>query len=334
MNASDIDEVQRPHTFGKTSIIGEQAVPNCPVCGGTKRRHVTRSYDYELETCGNSWDFWRCDDCSTRWLDPRPATKELPVIYPSHYYAYAMTEKLSKFVLWGKDQLDRAKMNGLGRWMSSSPKSYLDVGCGDGRYLRLMAKLSIPKSAIFGIELSSPAIATLRQQGFTVIDKRVEDCTEIAPSSLDLITMFHVIEHVENPVAVLKHLGEWLTPNGLLAFETPNTDALDARTFRRTWWGGYHVPRHWTLFDEASARRALDAAGLEFVGIKYQTGHSFWLYSFHHVLKYKLEIPWLAARFDPLKSRIALVGATAFDILRGMLGSKTSAMLVLARRKA
>lgn len=65
-----------------------------------------------------------------------------------------------------------------------------------------------------------------------------------------------------------------------------------------------------------------------------QTGHSFWLYSFHHVLKYKLEIPWLAARFDPVKSRIALVGVTVFDILRGMLGSMTSAMLVLCGTQA
>jgi hypothetical protein len=90
------------------------------------------------------------------------------------------------------------------------------------------------------------------------------------------------------------------------------------------------------LFDPVSIRTALESAGLEIVSIRYQTGHSFWLYSFHHALRYntRLPMPRLARLFDPLRSKLMLVLFTALDILRRCVGMKTSAMLILARRKA
>ena len=105
--------------------------------------------------------------------------------------------------------------------------------------------------------------------------------------------------------------------------------------FRSRWWGGYHFPRHWVLFDPASIRVALEKAGLEVIAIRYQTGHSFWLFSFHHALRYnaRLPMPRLARLFDPLRSKILLMLFTALDIVRRTLGMKTSAMLVLARGK-
>jgi len=47
--------------------------------------------------------------------------------------------------------------------------------------------------------------------------------------------------------------------SGALVVETPNLDSWDARLFKETWWGGYHIPRHWTLFDANSLRRLSNA---------------------------------------------------------------------------
>ena len=148
--------------------------------------------------------------------------------------------------------------------------------------------------------------------------------------------MFHVIEHVADPVLILRRIRDWLSADGVLALETPNLDSLDARLFRKSWWGGYHFPRHWVLFDLASLRVALERAGLEVMAVRYQTGHSFWLYSFHHLLRYnrRLPMPRLARLFDPLRSKVFLILFTGLDIARRGLGMKTSAMLVMARRKA
>ena len=283
-----------------------------------------------------SWRFWSCDGCSAIWLDPRPALSELSTIYPSTYYAYEMSDTLAPIVLRGKAFLDRMKFRSMLRRLDRAPQSFLDVGCGDGRYMQQFAQRGVAKEAIYGIDLPSPAIPKLQAMGFRVFAGRVEDCDVIEPQSIDLIVIFHVIEHVADPINVLRKLSGWLAPGGMLALETPNTSSIDHALFVGGWWGGYHIPRHWTLFNELSLLRALKIVGLDFISIHYQTGHAFWMNSFHHLLKYNtlLPMPRLARLLDPMRSRALLAGVTGFDIVRRTLGARTSAMLVLAQKPA
>jgi 2-polyprenyl-3-methyl-5-hydroxy-6-metoxy-1,4-benzoquinol methylase len=210
----------------------------------------------------------------------------------------------------------------------------LDIGCGDGRYLLAIEHLfGIEKESIKGLELDSTCVARLTAQGFDVAMSRVEQLPPNAFQDLTLVTMFHVIEHVADPKEVLVRAAGWLAEDGLIAIETPNLDSLDARMFKRTYWGGYHFPRHWTLFNTRSLEALFEASGLEVVGRSYQTGHSFWLYSFHHWLRYDRNMPALARWFDPMHSKIMLIGVTAFDKLRAVLGFKTSAVLVVGRKR-
>jgi hypothetical protein len=74
-------------------------------------------------------------------------------------------------------------------------------------------------------------------------------------------------------------------------------------------------------------RTLLEDAGFEVVGVSYKTGHSFWMYSFHHALKYGLSFPWLARFFDPLSGVPALVG----DVPGSVEFLKRSALPTLSR---
>ncbi len=314
--------------------ISTERVPACPTCGGTARASFARGHDYELETCRNEWQFWQCTTCGTVWLDPRPAVDTLGIIYPPHYYAYSMSDKVSPIALKGKAMLDRLKFGAIFKRIGFEPTSYLDIGCGDGRYLDLFAARGVAKERIYGLELSEEPVARLRARGFNAFTRRVEDCVEIPDASIELATMFHVIEHVADPLAVIRRISDWLVPGGVLAVETPNIESWDARLFKPRWWGGYHIPRHWTLFDAESLTRLFREAGLEVVYVAYQTGHSFWMYSLHHVLKYNARSPSprLAAWFDPVRSLLPLMGFTGFDIVRRNFGARTSAMLLAARK--
>lgn len=314
-------------------LVATTAVPNCPVCGSNRRQSFAYGYDYEIETCRNRWDFWSCDGCSAVWLDPRPAVSELGTIYPATYYAYQIEQKVPTIALKGKEFLDRLKFNGILGAIGKPPGSFLDIGCGNGRYMDFFANRGIPKKSIYGLELSEQTTEQLRAKGYNAYCRRVEDCTEIPDKSIDLATMFHVIEHVDDPKAVVKQIATWLAAGGHLVMETPNIDSWDARMFKSTFWGGYHIPRHWALFNEPSMRRLLEDAGFEVLRVSYKTGHSFWMYSFHHAIKYGLKLPWLARWFDPLKGVPALIAFTGFDIVRGALGFRTSAMLVIARKR-
>jgi len=266
---------------GAPSIAVEE-VPVCPVCTAGQFHTFTTGFDYELRTCANAWRFVRCAACTHVWLNPRPALDALGVIYPPTYYAYNYETKIHPIALRGKAMLDRWKMSGIVRRLARAPRSYLDVGCGSGRFLKAMEQRGICRERLYGLELDERVVADLAAQGYQVRCQRVETCDSIPDASIDLITMFHVIEHVDDPAAVIRRLAAWLAPGGVLAIETPNIDSLDARLFHDRLWGGYHIPRQWNLFSASTLGGLLRDAALTVTDTLYQTGHSFWMYMNYH----------------------------------------------------
>jgi len=313
--------------------IATEEVPACPVCGASDYAQFAVGFDYELLTCANPWRFVQCHACRHVWLNPRPAVAELGVVYPPTYYAYNY-DTINPIARKAKEILDRRKISKIVRHCLKPPKSYLDVGCGDGRFLRVMEQMGVPRSGLYGLELDKRVVERLRGEGYSgVLCERAEDVSSFPEGGIDLVTMFHVIEHVDNPGTVIGRIRRWLSPGGVFALETPNLDSLDARLFQRTYWGGYHIPRHWNLFTPASISRLLTDNGLEVMATGFQTGHSFWMYSLHHAVRYEgRSRPRAGAWFDPMKSLVGLAGFTAFDLCRGALGSQTSAMLVICRK--
>jgi SAM-dependent methyltransferase len=322
--------------YGDTTlpIIATEPIERCDQCGSVAHTEFARGRDYEIRTCRNEWIFVQCTECQLVRLHPRPAVSTLPVIYPPTYYAYQY-ESIPWVARTAKAILDRRKLSGIVKSLERPVRRYADIGCGTGRYLHAMHAAGVPKDQIHGLELDADVIARLKAEGFQAHHDRVETCTAIAPASLDLATMFHVIEHVDSPAAVIGRVAEWMAPGGVLALETPNLDSMDARRFKDRWWGGYHIPRHWTLFTPETLQAMLRAHGFEPFAVRYQTGHSFWMYSYHHLLRYGPNPrPELAERFDPMRNVVPLAAFTAWDLLRGAFGARTSAMLVLARRRA
>jgi SAM-dependent methyltransferase len=315
-------------------LIATEEVPSCAVCGGRTTAPYAHGYDYELRTCRNEWRFVRCESCGHVWLNPRPAVDALGVIYPPEYYAYDYEGRVHPLARWAKSGLDDRKLDTILKRLPRAPRTYLDVGCGSGRYLRAMQRRGLQRSDIHGLELDAGIVARLAEDGFSVAARRVEDA-DVPSASIDLATMFHVLEHVDAPDIAMKRVADWLSPNGIVAVETPNLDSLDRRLFTDSFWGGYHIPRHWHLFTPETLGRLLVAAGLEPVATLYQTGHSFWMYSIHHRLRYGPKPrPRLARWFDPFGGVGVLAAVTAFDLARAAFGARTSAMLVLARRPA
>ena len=73
---------------------------------------------------------------------------------------------------------------------------------------------------------------------------------------------------------------------------------------------------------------------MEVIDIRYQSGHSFWIYSLHHRLRYGTpHMPRLARWCNPFRNLALLALVTGFDRVRALLGMKTSAMLVIARKR-
>ena len=315
--------------------IQTESVSVCPVCGKNEFKEITSGYDFELETCINEWFFYECESCKCWIVNPRPDKSELSVIYPETYYSYNLSKTISPVALKGKELLDHIKFNSILSTIRKEPKSYLDIGCGDGRYLKYFAKRGIDKKNIYGLELSQLTVDALNSEGYKAFNETIDNCRSIPEGSIDLITMFHVIEHMHNPREVLSIINGLLSPSGILVIETPNTDSLDAKLFKKYWWGGYHIPRHWVLFERNSLKQLFTNTNHEIVDIKYQTGHSFWMYSFHHFLKYNkyCKFEKIANWFDPMKGLPFLIFFTGMDFIRKLLKFKTSSIMVIGKKR-
>jgi SAM-dependent methyltransferase len=154
-------------------------------------------------------------------LNPRPAVAELGLVYPPTYYVYNY-DTINPIARQAKEMLDRRKIAKIVRQCPQAPKSYLDVGCGDGRFLRVLEQLGVPRSGLYGLELDKRVVERLRGQGYSgVFCERAEDVSSFPEGGIDLVTMFHVIEHVDNPGAVIGRVRRWLSPGASLHWKRP-----------------------------------------------------------------------------------------------------------------
>jgi 2-polyprenyl-3-methyl-5-hydroxy-6-metoxy-1,4-benzoquinol methylase len=254
----------------------------CALCGATTGEALARGFDFEYLTTRHEFTFWRCA-CGGAFLSPRPAPSELPRIYPSNYYSYDFAKKLGPFVMRFKAFTERAKVRAYDPYLRPGAR-LLDIGCGDGHLLRQIGDAAGFPLTLEGVELAGDAVAAARAHGITVYPGRIEE-VELPEAAFDLVIMNQLIEHVRDPVDVLRRVARALAPAGHLFLETPNVDSLDARLFRRRYWGGYHLPRHFHLFDTAALARLVTRAGLVTVTQKPLVCPQFWIISVQNWLK-------------------------------------------------
>ncbi len=307
----------------------------CCVCGTGKTEDapVAVGFDFEYESTHDSFQFVRCANCGLVYLNPRPSADELSTIYPPDYYAYHYQDEVHALARAAKNFLDARKMDGWLGHLQSGNLRFLDVGCGDGRYLRALHRRGVPKDRLWGVELNRDVVESLFRQGFQAYHGRIESITELPAAGFDLIVMLQVLEHVADPGACVDRLSSLLDRDGLLVLETPNVRSLDRNLFRKRYWGGYHFPRHWNLFDEVTMKALLDHHGLETIGVRFLPAPSFWIYSLRHVAKYAWGMPRLAKMLNPFRNLPLQVVFTSFDMVRAAVGLRTSNMQVMARRR-
>lgn len=150
----------------------------------------------------------------------------------------------------------------LCRSIAGPPRGILlDVGCGDGTYLRTMRDLGWK---VRGLEPDARAASVARAQGLDVIEGTVESSLRDR-NAYDVITMSHAIEHVADPARALVVVRDALRPGGTLLLIAPNTGSLAHRRFGASW---YHIdpPRHLQLFNVANLVARTESAGLGVVG--------------------------------------------------------------------
>jgi len=302
----------------------------CALCGSRTGTPLARGFDFEYLTTRTEFTFWRCA-CGGTFLDPRPAPEALGRVYPPNYYSYGFADKLGPFVLRFKAFTDRAKVKAYAPYLSPGAR-VLDVGCGDGHVLQQIRDAAGMPLDLEGVEFSEHAVAAATRAGFHVYRGRIEEVA-LPTASFDLVIMNQLIEHVREPRAVLEAIGRALKPGAHLFIETPNIDSLDARIFRRRYWGGYHLPRHFHLFDTRALARLVEAAGLESAQQKPLVCPQFWIISVQNWLRERGR-DRLADRVVTPFNPLLLAPVTLLEMVHQRVWWTSNQQLIARRRPA
>ena len=251
------------------------ATPRCPICTQVRASHFATAQDIEYFTTPDDFSFYRCADCDVLFLHPMPSDR-LSEIYPTNYYSFhvdserSMARRIKQF-------LDDRTFAALTRDVEGSSLSALDVGGGSGWLLNDLkrAEPRVNRTAVVDIDPRAEQIARANGHDYHLMTFEQFNTNE----RFDIILMLNLIEHVADPMAVLRKAKELLRPGGRIWIKTPNYDALDARIFKNRSWGGFHTPRHFVLFTKGSLVRHCVAAGFTVARCSYTQGAPFWTVS-------------------------------------------------------
>lgn len=282
----------------------------CAVCHSSKASLVGTGYDYEYQTSSDLFYAFRCQECGSIYLNPRPDVTEFERIYPPEYHSLEFTDENFSFVHNVRAKLESRRLLRYCEGVLSGGR-ILDVGCGDGFHMGLLKQFGNSEWSIEGIDIDPRAVEAAQRKGLMVHHGDLSDA-RLDESGYDVVYTLQTIEHVADPGALLRAILVLLKPGGRLVIVTDNTETADFRFWKAHFWGGYHFPRHWNLFNRMALSRLANDCGFEVEKVDTIVSPVNWVYSIHNYLVAKKAPNWLIARFS-LASPISLAAFTLVD---------------------
>lgn len=188
---------------------------------------------------------------------PQPSLEKLPSYYESEDYISHTDNKRSMFEKMYHIVKSRALKNKLEliNSLSRDKGNILDIGAGTGEFL-LVAKNDGWKT--YGIEPSEKAKSIGEKKGISFY----EDFSTFEKNSFDVITMWHVLEHVPNLEETIAQLYQYIKPSGTIIIAVPNFKSYDAKYYKE-YWAAYDVPIHLWHFSKTAIRKLFLKHNLE-----------------------------------------------------------------------
>lgn len=260
---------------------------DCPLCGAEERRLVHHAaLDVNLGHAGR-FDIVECARCAVRYIDPRPVGAMLAAYYagtdksayPNHQVGsdLALPPPGARHVLHAEQGWpapdgpapSSAELAVARAWLQHDDRRHrippwvgqgrlLDVGCGTGSYLASMAALGL---SVTGVDLFEDVAREVSARYGIPVHAGELPAVDLPPGSFDIVTLWHMVEHLPNPGQVIARARELLAPGGVLMLGVPVYDC-DEEALLGAAWLGYDVPRHLLTFSRARLKSFLTELGL------------------------------------------------------------------------
>lgn len=188
---------------------------------------------------------------------PQPSEEDLPLFYETDDYI-SHTDSKRKFQDRIYQRVKKLMLKRKLKWIKEFQDggSILDVGAGTGSFLREAKQMGWE---VYGVEPSKEARNRASTKGINLNSRLDFDGT----LKFDVITLWHVLEHVPDFREQIEQLKMLLKPGGLLVIALPNFRSYDALKYNK-YWAGYDVPRHLWHFSREGIKNEVSRLGLEF----------------------------------------------------------------------
>jgi 2-polyprenyl-3-methyl-5-hydroxy-6-metoxy-1,4-benzoquinol methylase len=240
-----------------------KAGPPCLSCGGRQFIPLFTASDFDGAT--ESFCLLECEKCHLVRTEPILSDAQLQKYYSLPYYGggrekfKGFTENLTRWFNSFRAGSILSHMPGNRISSKRCPPKVLDIGCGRGRLLEILKQKGCD---CYGLERKAFPVNT-QAQGIHFYKENLRDI-RFEDDFFDAVILWHVLEHIENPVAMIHETARIIRPAGIIALAVPNFGSIQARLFRSAW---FHLdlPRHTHHFNPQTLRQCLEQNGLKVI---------------------------------------------------------------------
>ncbi len=232
-----------------------EKLEECPICGFTSHENYLICDDHSVSK--ESFALVKCNKCQLIYTNPRPSSETLSSYYESSDYishTNAANNLVNLAYKTVRHYTLRWKYNIIHK-LHKQPGTILDFGCGTGDFLQTMQQRNWQT---IGVEPNEQAAQIARDKSLEVYPS----LSKQNKSKYDIITAWHVLEHVPDLKDTLRRLRKRLTDSGYILAALPNNASFDAQHYGAHW-AGYDVPRHLYHFTPASFQYLINQTQLK-----------------------------------------------------------------------
>jgi len=225
-----------------------QTLTNCPICNGTSITNYEDIKDFAIS--GEVFSISICKDCSFLFTNPRPDETEIIPYYQSdNYISHHSNKKGVVTTVYRKIRsiMLKRKTKLINSFTTPESRTILDIGCGTGEFLNEAKQLGWKT---IGLEPDADA-RNMAVNNYQLEVNSPEELFNLKPTTFDIITMWHVLEHVHLINEYLKKISEILKSQGRLIIAVPNYNSDDCIAYKG-YWAGWDLPRHLYHFSKTT----------------------------------------------------------------------------------
>lgn len=284
---------------------------SCPICGQSSFKIVLLSQDYTATK--ETFSVSQCQGCGFLLTLPRPIN-HAPYYDSDEYISHSDTKSgiINRLYHIARNFNLKAKFKLTKQYAPGN--HWLDYGSGHGAFLEFTSRKGIQNS---GVEIHDGSREHCISQGHSVISpsEYLRNTT-----SVDCITMWHVLEHVENLDEVFAKHHSNLNSSGALFIAVPNPESKDAKIYGKHW-AAYDVPRHLWHFKEKDIQLLADRHHFQYLGKKPMLLDAFY-------------ISMLSEKYKSGNMLRAIINGTLSNLSARFQSKNYSSQIYILRKKA